>query len=323
MRYLNADDISTIGFDWKALTAVINESVTALDRNDYAQPIKPYLRYGDPKNRIIAMPAYLGGNLPMAGIKWIASFPDNIYKNKLRANSVTILNEPDSGVPICIINTSLISAIRTAAVSGLMIEKYLEANNFSKKLTVGINGFGPIGKMHLKMATAILGDRISKIFLHDIAGIDKAQIDDEIRDRVEIVTSWEQAYLDADIFMTCTVSAAPYIDKAPRSGSLQLNVSLRDYKVDIKDHVNAIVVDDWDEVCRQNTDIENMHKMKGLQKNDTLSIADIVCKGALKQYAAPAVVMFNPMGMAIFDIATGYYYYREANKRKIGSEMPD
>ena len=323
MLYLNADDINAIGFDWNKLAGVISESVTALDRNDYSQPIKPYLRYGDPKNRIIAMPAYLGGNLPMAGIKWIASFPDNIYKNKLRANSVTILNEPDSGIPLCIINTSLISAVRTAAVSGLMIIKYLEANTFSKKLTLGINGFGPIGKMHLKMAAAILGDRIGKIYLHDIAGIDKEQIEPEIRDRVEIAASWEQAYLDADIFMTCTVSAAPYIDKAPRSGSLQLNVSLRDYQVDMKDYMNAIVVDDWDEVCRQNTDIENMHKVKGLQKEDTLSIADIVCKDALKQHTAPSVVMFNPMGMAIFDIATGYYYYREATTRKIGSEMPD
>lgn len=323
MLYLNADHISSIGFDWKELTGVISEAIIALNKNDYSQPIKPYLRYGDPKNRIIAMPAYLGGNLPMAGIKWIASFPDNIYKNKLRANSVTILNEPDSGVPLCIINTSLISAVRTAAVSGLMIVKYLEANISNSKLTIGINGFGPIGKMHLKMAAAILGNRIEKIFLHDIAGIDKELVDPELRDLVKIVSSWEQAYSDADIFMTCTVSAAPYIDKAPRNGSLQLNVSLRDYKTDMKDHMNAIVVDDWDEVCRQNTDIENMHKVKGLQKQDTLSIADVVCKDALKQYAAPSVVMFNPMGMAIFDIATGYYYYREASAKKIGSEMPD
>ncbi|MVT11257.1 2,3-diaminopropionate biosynthesis protein SbnB [Chitinophaga tropicalis] len=323
MLYLNADDISSIGFDWKELTGVISEAIIALDRNDYSQPIKPYLRYGDPKNRIIAMPAYLGGTLPMAGIKWIASFPDNIYKNKLRANSVTILNEPDSGVPLCVINTSLISAVRTAAVSGLMIVKYLEANISGRKLTIGINGFGPIGRMHLKMAAAILGNRIEKIFLHDIAGIDKEQVDPELRSLVEIASSWEEVYSDADIFMTCTVSAAPYIDKAPRNGSLQLNVSLRDYKVDMKDHMSAIVVDDWDEVCRQNTDIENMHKVKGLQKQDTLSIADVVCKDALRQYAAPSVVMFNPMGMAIFDIATGYYYYREAIARKTGSEMPD
>ncbi|RBL90700.1 2,3-diaminopropionate biosynthesis protein SbnB [Chitinophaga flava] len=323
MLYLNADDIRAVGFDWKKLTEVISESVAALHQNDYSQPIKPYLRYGDPKNRIIAMPAYLGGNQPMAGIKWIASFPDNIYKNKLRANSVTVLNEHDSGIPLCIINTSLISAVRTAAVSGLMIVKYLEANTINRKLTVGINGFGPIGKMHLKMVTAILGDNIEKIYLHDIAGVDKEQVDPEIKHLVEVAGTWEEAYSDADIFMTCTVSAAPYIDKTPRSGSLQLNVSLRDYKVDMKDQVDVIVVDDWDEVCRQNTDIENMHKVKGLQKNDTLSISDIVCNDALKQHTTPEVVMFNPMGMAIFDIATGYYYFREATARKIGSEMPD
>lgn len=127
MLYLNTENIQDIGIEWKELTGVIRTATGALHENDYSQPIKPYLRYGDPKNRIIAMPAYVGGGAPLAGIKWIASFPDNIYKNKLRANSVTILNEHDSGVPICVINTSMISAVRTAAVSGVLVEEYLPA----------------------------------------------------------------------------------------------------------------------------------------------------------------------------------------------------
>src|SRR5687767_12159121 len=104
MLYLNAESINKAGLDWEQLTTVIRQAVIVLHNGNYSQPIKPYLRYGNAKNRIIAMPAYVGGEHPWAGIKWIASFPDNIHQHKLRANSVTILNEHDSGIPLCVIN---------------------------------------------------------------------------------------------------------------------------------------------------------------------------------------------------------------------------
>lgn len=323
MLYLNAESINQAGLDWEQLTTVIKQAVIVLHNGNYSQPIKPYLRYGNSKNRIIAMPAYIGGEYPWAGIKWIASFPDNIHQHKLRANSVTILNEHDSGIPLCVINTSAISAIRTAAVSGLIVKEYLQSKTGKGKLTVGINGFGPIGIMHLNMIMAILGERVGKIFLYDIKPIDKGILPEEIRDKVVIGSTWQEGYEQSDIFITCTVSAAPYIDKVPVKGSLQLNVSLRDYKADMKDHMDVVIVDDWDEVCRENTDIENMYKIKGLQKTDTLSIADVVCKQALMNTNDSDTIMFNPMGMAIFDIAVGGYYYREALDKQIGFNMPD
>ncbi|MBC9932838.1 2,3-diaminopropionate biosynthesis protein SbnB [Chitinophaga qingshengii] len=322
MLYLNADHIREIGIHWEELTDVISNATTALHQEDYAQPIKPYLRYGDPKNRIIAMPAYVGGQSPLAGIKWIASFPGNIYQNKLRAHSVTILNEHDSGIPLCVINTATISGIRTAAVSGVILKKYLANRKDDQQFTVGIIGFGPIGRMHLSMVTAILGDRIDRVLLYDINGVDLTTVDPAVKDKVAVANSWQECYSTADIFITCTVSAAPYVDLPPVKSSLQLNVSLRDYKVEMVRHMDVVVVDDWEEVCRQNTDIENMHKVMGLEKTDTLSIADVVCNDALKGQKE-GVVMFNPMGMAIYDIAVGGHYYQQALHRNVGVVVPD
>ncbi|WP_212004919.1 2,3-diaminopropionate biosynthesis protein SbnB [Chitinophaga sp. HK235] len=322
MLYLNADHIREIGIDWEELTNVISGATAALHQNDFSQPIKPYLRYGDPKNRIIAMPAYIGGQAPLAGIKWIASFPDNIYQKKLRAHSVTILNEHDSGIPLCVINTATISGIRTAAVSGVILKKYLSSRKEDQQFTVGIIGFGPIGRMHLKMVTAILGDRANRILLYDINGVDLTDVDPALKNKIVVADSWQDCYTVADIFITCTVSSAPYVNLPPVKSSLQLNVSLRDYKVEMVSHMDVMVVDDWDEVCRQNTDIENMHKIMGLEKSDTLSIADVVCKDAL-QDKGDSIVMFNPMGMAVYDIAVGGHYYQEARKRNVGMVMPD
>jgi ornithine cyclodeaminase len=87
------------------------------------------------------------------------------------------------------------------------------------------------------------------------------------------------------------------------------------------DYTKAIIVDDWEEVCREKTDIEMMHKERGLQEKDTKSIVDVVCNNCMASYPKDEAVMFNPMGMGVFDIATGRYYLDIAKKMKVGTEL--
>jgi len=321
MLYLNETHIHEVGIDWEKLVDVIEETVRCLGNNDFAQPVKPYLRYRDLQNRIIAMPAFIGGDFDMAGIKWIASFPGNIHQGIPRAHSVVILNKAATGQPVAIINTALLSIIRTAAVSGLMI-RYFDKVRPLKDVNLGIIGWGPIGQYQLRMCLGLYGDKISKIFLYDLRQIDKSAIDFAPREKIVVVDGWEPAYVNADVFITATVSKAPYINKEPKKGSLQLNVSLRDYKADMYDYVrDSIIVDDWDEICREKTDIEMMHLEKGLQREQTRSIVDMVVNNCMKDYAVDVPIMFNPMGMAVFDMAVGTHYYREAGEKGIGREL--
>jgi N-[(2S)-2-amino-2-carboxyethyl]-L-glutamate dehydrogenase len=317
MIYLNEEDLKQLGFNWDETINTIEKAVNCLSQNDFAQPVKPYLRYKDLKNRIIAMPAFVGGNINMAGIKWIASFPDNIHKGIQRAHSVVILNNADTGKPECIINTALLSIIRTASVSGLMIKYYEKVRNLNN-VNVGIIGWGPIGQHHYKMCKAILGNKISKVFIYDIKKIDQAAYN-FLDDNVIITDNWEEAYNNADIFMTCTVSKASYINHSPKIGSLHLNVSLRDYAVDVYDFFKgSIIVDNWEEVCRENTDIENMHLKKGLNESETKTIIDVVMNNCLKNYKNEQSIMFNPMGMGVFDIAIANYYLKLAELKHSG-----
>ena len=109
MLYLNEKDLTKIGQNWNATIDNIELAVQCLDKKDYVQPVKPYLRYRDLTNRIIALIAFVGGKINLAGIKWIASFPDNINHGLPRAHSVVILNDADTGAPVGIINTALLS----------------------------------------------------------------------------------------------------------------------------------------------------------------------------------------------------------------------
>jgi N-[(2S)-2-amino-2-carboxyethyl]-L-glutamate dehydrogenase len=323
MLYLNTSDILKVGIEWQALIQVIRSSAKAMGANDFFQPIKPYLRYKDLSNRIIAMPAYVGADVSMAGIKWIASFPGNLARGIPRAHSVTILNEADTGVPLCALNTPLVSGIRTAAVTGAVVCTYLKSAAPNEKLNVGILGFGPIGKLHLDMIASVLGDRLGSVSLYDIRGINETEIPGQLRNRTRTCKTWNDCYEDSDIFITCTVSSGRYINEQPKPGSLQLNISLRDYMPEYRKWVDLMIVDNWEEVCRENTDIEAMHKLSLLKRSDTIPLTDLLSGS----FDAPAkrkpVWMFNPMGMAAFDIAIGAFYYKKSIEKGVGVVLED
>ncbi|MGE7890632.1 2,3-diaminopropionate biosynthesis protein SbnB [Bacillus cereus] len=318
MLYLSESDCKQMSIDWNETIDVIEQSVYCIEKEDYAQPIKPYLRYGNSENRIIAMPAFVGKPFNQSGIKWISSFPKNLSKDIPRAHSTIILNNTETGQPVSVINGAFLSIIRTASVSGLLIKKYIEARNKSN-IKIGIVGFGPIGKNHLKMCKNVLGDRLDKVYLYDIRGIDKQDLDSFNDMDIAISNSWEDVYLNSDIFLTCTVSKDRYINKQAQPGSLLLNVSLRDYQPDAIDiNKDLIIVDDWDEVARENTDIEKLKDIKGLKQEDCKTLVDVVRHNCLEEYESTKTVMFNPMGMSIFDIAISSHYYNKAIEEGIG-----
>lgn len=315
MRYINSSDIEKINLNWGELIDVIEETTRTLDSKDFSQPIKPYVDFKNPVDRIIAMPAYVGGKVDVAGIKWIASFPNNINNNIPRANSITVLNDAHTGVPFAFFNTTLLSIIRTASVSGVVFKKYVET--LGKKVNVGICGFGPIGRMHYRMLTEYFKDYINEIKVFDLRSIDY-NFNSSVK--TVIVNSWQEAY-DSDVMFTTTVASERYIDAKPKENALLMNVSLRDYKTSIYDYVKkGIIVDEWEEVCRKNTDVEKMNMEKNLVKEDTHTIMDVMQDkvfGKIDTYA----YMFNPMGMSSYDVAIGNYYYYKVKENNLGMEL--
>ena len=117
-----------------------------------AMPANSYLTFPNKeKERIIAKPAYLGGDFQASGIKWIASFPDNLSKGLERASASLILNSTETGQPTAIMESSIISAKRTAASAALAAQcMYTE-----EVRTVGLVGCGLINYETLRFLLAI------------------------------------------------------------------------------------------------------------------------------------------------------------------------
>ena len=81
--YLSQEDvIKAGGLDMKGTLEAVETSFRLHASGDTILPKKPVLRWGGPETeetlgRIMAMPAFLGGDLQISGIKWIPSKPSN------------------------------------------------------------------------------------------------------------------------------------------------------------------------------------------------------------------------------------------------------
>jgi ornithine cyclodeaminase len=323
MLYLNEADLLELGTDWGQLTDTITDALASMAAGHYVQPLKPYLRFKDPANRIIAMPAYIGGSFDTAGIKWIASFPANPSIGIPRAHSVVVLNNAATGQPIALINSPLLSILRTAAVSAVMLRRWLELPNqqHERPLNVALIGCGPIGQWHTRMLKTVLGSRLGKLRTYDLSPERARQAAEMGGQAGSIAANWEEAYFQSDIIVTCTVSGSRYIFSPPPPGSLLLHVSLRDYRPSALASIDTVVVDDWDEICRENTDIEQMHQVVGWQKDRTVTLFEAVFGDKLLAMPKDGRLLFSPMGMAIFDIAVAAYTLKLARDRGIGIEL--
>src|SRR3989344_3646468 len=113
VRNLIADDIAFV-------KSVVLEAFRVHHEKSCVQPPKQYLQESEASHtadRIISMSAYIKGGSPISGIKWIGSKHTNPRLVLNRSSALIVLNDPQTNFPIAVLDGSLISAMRTLAVS--------------------------------------------------------------------------------------------------------------------------------------------------------------------------------------------------------------
>jgi len=96
-------------------------------------------------------------------MKWVSGFPDNFRKNLPYISGLLILNDPETGIPISVMDCTWITAMRTGAATAVAA-KYLARNDSN---TMGVLGCGVQGRTNLA-AVKVAFPRLSRVSAYDI-----------------------------------------------------------------------------------------------------------------------------------------------------------
>jgi N-[(2S)-2-amino-2-carboxyethyl]-L-glutamate dehydrogenase len=329
MRYLSRADVAEVAGDTSDLyVEAVRRALVLHASGRVVQPLKPYLRWRGEENhiadRIIAMPAYLGGEDEAVGIKWVGSKHDNPVKRGIpRASAVIVLNDPQTHYPVCVMEGGLISGMRTAAVTALACE-HLARRDFR---SIGVVGCGEIGTLQVRTLLERF-PAITNVHLYDVWPENAVRLAAEARRRkpgayVHIENSAAEAVSAADVVVPCTTTDTPYIEFAwLRRGAFVCNISVMDVKKSVFLLADKVVVDDWDQANREKKTI-NQLVLEGRFSREELhaELGEIVSGAKPGRENDEEIILLNPMGMAAEDIACASAIYTAAVARGIGQHL--
>jgi ornithine cyclodeaminase/alanine dehydrogenase len=194
------------------------------------------------------MPAYFK-NLGVGGIKWVSGYPANREIGLPQIIGLIILNDMKTGAPVCVMDGTWITAVRTAAVSAVTA-KYC-ARKDSKVL--GIVGAGVQGRQNL-IGLKIVLPKLSKAKIFDINREAAIKCRDEIASQagidITVCDSVEDVAKGSDIIVTATQRLAKPLIRDEWFGAGCLGMGLeasRAWDGDAILNADKFVTDDWEQ----------------------------------------------------------------------------
>jgi N-[(2S)-2-amino-2-carboxyethyl]-L-glutamate dehydrogenase len=293
------------------LMEVVGRAYLVHGRGESSLPHSNFLRFpNDDLNRIIALPAYLGDGFGVAGLKWIASFPGNVKKGFARASAVLILNNATTGLPEAILESSLISARRTAASAALAAR---ELRRDRATPSAGLIGTGVINFETARFLVRALPD-LTRFVLYDLDR-DRAEafaasltgMLHGLREvEVTVADDPREIYREHPLIAYATTAVKPHVTDLSecQPGTTILHTSLRDLAPEvILAHDN--VVDDVDHVLRAQTSVHLAEQQAGHRDFIRCTLADLLEGSAPAKRDESLLTIFSPFGLGVLDLAVG------------------
>jgi N-[(2S)-2-amino-2-carboxyethyl]-L-glutamate dehydrogenase len=326
LLYLSRADVTAAAGEGSAVFVdAVRDAFALHARREVVQPLKPYLRWrpdGHIADRIIAMPAYVGGDRAVAGIKWIGSKHDNPARAGIeRASALIVLNDPDTHYPVAIMEGAHVSAARTAAITAVAAHR-LATPGFRTLTCVGC---GPIGRQQV-LTLLEQFPSVETVWLYDIRETAAVALAGTLPARhpkveVRIAADAETAVRAGEVVVTATVAEAPWLPAAwLRPGSFLSNVSIMDAAKDVFLSADKVVVDDWDQCNREGKVIHQLTS-EGSFSRERLhaELGQIVIGERPGREDDDEVILLNSMGMAVIDVACAKAIYDRARQAKLGT----
>lgn len=323
--YLSQEQVIAVGLDMAEVIEIIQEVFVLNQKAEVLLPDKVVLDLGErEKGRINAMPAYVGGGLNVCGIKWIPGFPKNPQRYGLpRANALIVLNDPDNGMPLAVMDGTWISAMRTGAVTGVGA-KFLAAASAE---TMGMIGCGVQSITQILAVSTVVPLKLVRLFdpKPEAAAKVRSLISEQTDLQVMICASPPEAVEGADVVVTATVADEPIV-KRPwlKAGVLFAHVgSYQEEEYEAVECMDKIVVDDWHQVIHRGTPVLAKMYREGRISDQHIhgNLGEIVTGLKNGRERGSERIFFLPMGMGSEDVAVAQRVYQRAKAAGLGARL--
>ncbi|MCG8375028.1 MAG: ornithine cyclodeaminase family protein, partial [Chlorobiales bacterium] len=117
LLYLSRADVESCSLGVGEIIEALEKAFAVKGQGGVELPPKPGV-HPRPDSFLHAMPAHVAG-LEATGIKWVSAFPANPAKGLPYIAALVILNDPETGLPLAVMDGSWMTAWRTAAVSAI------------------------------------------------------------------------------------------------------------------------------------------------------------------------------------------------------------
>jgi len=315
---LTRDDIVSVAPSLRAINGIIEDTYRLSGLGQAEVPVKMGVHPGRPHSFLHAMPAFVSGARAL-GVKWVSYYPGISSQGLPDSSGIIVLNDPDHGHPVAIMEGMWITSVRTAAC-GAVAARHLAKPNARR---LGLVGCGGLGFWSLRMITDIF------------PGIDQVHVASKMQKSREKFCadaarhgSWrlipvdriEEAVVDMDI----VVSSVPQGSERMIEGAW-LSPGTLVIPLDVcsgwDDAAYACV--DWlvtDDVATLNASVTGRRPDLDLP-SDCVSMGDVILGQGPVINREQARCMFIPTGLASVDMTLAWEIYRRARDAGIGTEI--
>lgn len=319
LLYLSQADVVSVGVSMAEIIELLETAFREKGENRVEMPPKPGIHPGNGDNFIHAMPAYIPG-MNAAGLKWVSGFPEN-YKHDLPyITGLVIINDPETGIPIAVMDCIWITAMRTAAATAVAARRLARPDSS----TLGILGCGVQGRTNTEALKVLFP--LERVMAYDVNPEAVSSFADEISSRFSLevvpVDTPREALAACDMVVTagpilknphCTIQAGWMEEGAFAS------------LVDFDSYWHPDAMKETDKFCTDDVPQLHHYKEAGYFQDIPPIHADlgelVVEKKPGRETPEERTLACN-LGLAMDDMAVAPSIYRSALDKGIGTWLP-
>ena len=206
LLYLTQAEVVKTGLTMAEIIELLETAFGEKGAGRVEMPPKPGIHPGKGDNFIHAMPAYIPA-MNAAGVKWVSGYPGNQAKGLPYITGLLILNDPETGIPLAVMDCIWITAMRTAAATAVAARRLARKDS----PVLGVLGCGVQGKTNTEALKVDFP--IEKVLAYDVdqAGLDRyvREMTDRFGLEVVPVQTPREAVTGCDLVVT----AGPILKK--------------------------------------------------------------------------------------------------------------